>query len=686
MRTSHKEMRRKINTEVSKITDEELFSSAAFAAYLTDIAEAVTKRYKRRLRVETIYDTSENAMIACTNNRNILINTGNYISQSMPYRKLKAESILGLVGHEVGHMLFTNFRISETYFSELSYGRLYPQMELSEEEQESFTEVTDYFKTGTEAQKQAIRKAAKLLLNILEDAYIEARICDRYTGRFATGIHLNNIRFTEMMPSVTEQLTNGCYRFSVFCNLLNQYCRSGDINNRDGYAGELLDLFYDVLPLVDDVIYDEDMKRRCYAVNRILLMVWAYIKEVIEKAEEEENTSETLQKLNKEIPQMAEVPSLNGTPIAAGGSVDTQKYISGRTEIEGKLRKATEQESGRIPWMKTDDFDEGEEGGVEQNLSYHGAGYSTAGDDISRILTAVAKEKVQEELSLALTEEMQQEAEHIRLGNAHSGIKIIINRMQEIEESYIQQYQSVAPPLLAISKQIQKRLQRVFKDMSFTGKESALLMGRRIEPRLLMDRKGRFFSRNRLPSEKKSLAVAVLMDESGSMADQDRVTYARAAGIIIYDFCKAMDVPILIMGHTDDNNVQLYAYTDFDSMDKMDRYRLMDLSARYGNRDGAALRYVAERLLKQPEEKKLLLLVSDGQPAGTGGYLGSAAEADLRGIKKEYANKGILFVAAAIGDDKENIERIYGDAFLDISDLTKLPFLLVKKIEKELKG
>lgn len=93
-----------------------------------------------------------------------------------------------------------------------------------------------------------------------------------------------------------------------------------------------------------------------------------------------------------------------------------------------------------------------------------------------------------------------------------------------------------------------------------------------------------------------------------------------------------------------------------------------------------------ERLLKQPEEKKLLLLVSDGQPAGTGGYLGSAAEADLREIKKEYTNKGILFVAAAIGDDKENIERIYGDAFLEISDLTKLPFLLVKKIEKELKG
>ena len=30
-------------------------------------------------------------------------------------------------------------------------------------------------------------------------------------------------------------------------------------------------------------------------------------------------------------------------------------------------------------------------------------------------------------------------------------------------------------------------------------------------------------------------------------------------------------------------------------------------------------------------------------------------------------------MAAAIGSDKENIERIYGDSFLDISDLTKLP-------------
>ena len=108
---------------------------------------------------------------------------------------------------------------------------------------------------------------------------------------------------------------------------------------------------------------------------------------------------------------------------------------------------------------------------------------------------------------------------------------------------------------------------------------------------------------------------------------------------------------------------------------------MMDVSARGSNRDGAALRYVAERLARRTEDVKLLMLVSDGQPADCG-YYGTAAEEDLRGIKQEYQRKGILFVAAAIGSDKENIERIYGDSFLDISDLNKLPVKLAGIIKR----
>ena len=120
------------------------------------------------------------------------------------------------------------------------------------------------------------------------------------------------------------------------------------------------------------------------------------------------------------------------------------------------------------------------------------------------------------------------------------------------------------------------------------------------------------------------------------------------------------------------------------SIDKNDKYRLMDISARGSNRDGAALRYVAEQLSKREEEVRILILVTEGQPADSG-YSGTAAEEDLRGIKQEYKRKGLRFVAAAIGDDKQNIERIYGDSILDITDLNQLPVKLTAVIKRFLR-
>ena len=51
----------------------------------------------------------------------------------------------------------------------------------------------------------------------------------------------------------------------------------------------------------------------------------------------------------------------------------------------------------------------------------------------------------------------------------------------------------------------------------------------------------------------------------------------------------------------------------------------------------------------------------------------------------EYQRKGILFVAAAIGDDKQNIERIYGDSFMDISDLKQLPTKLTAVVKRHIR-
>ena len=45
MRTSHIAIHKRIAEKKGKLTDEEFFSSPQYAAYLTDIAEGITKRY-----------------------------------------------------------------------------------------------------------------------------------------------------------------------------------------------------------------------------------------------------------------------------------------------------------------------------------------------------------------------------------------------------------------------------------------------------------------------------------------------------------------------------------------------------------------------------------------------------------------------------------------------------------------
>ena len=74
MRTSHRQIRKRILDTKSKITDEEFFSSRAYCGYLTDLAEAATKRYHRPLRVKVVADHDDDT-VAFTDYHGIFINT-----------------------------------------------------------------------------------------------------------------------------------------------------------------------------------------------------------------------------------------------------------------------------------------------------------------------------------------------------------------------------------------------------------------------------------------------------------------------------------------------------------------------------------------------------------------------------------------------------------------------------------
>ena len=710
MRASHLTVRKRIMDEKSKITDEEFFTSKEYRGYLADITEAATKRYRRPIHV-TVFADPEDSTVAYTDYNGIVINACNHITWSMPSRKLRSMSIEGFNAHENSHNLFTDNRIAHAYFNSLEHGKFYPKKptRLKGDQKLNAQGIIDALMDDTDPiPKTVILRTAKALSNILEDGYVDARYSYEFPGNPARGIALNNVRFAETVPDIDTMIDKQFYPHNIVLNLLLEYVRAREVNNLTGYTGEYMDRFLAALPLVDACIYDEDGRARFDAVNRIMIDLWPLMQRCFddlrdkqqndassssgsgnpstpgtgEDSDSDDGMDAVQDALESQLPQIAPNFTMKSGPVPFNGAFSPDEEQA--QELLEQVSKALSEETARIAAHRTETIISNGDGSIVQDSEYEGAGYEFSATDIERVLEEIATGKVNESLEEELSEELQSEATSIQYGNAHRNINITVHRMSHVNQNLIDSYTAVAPQLLMLSKRLQRSVSAILRDKRQGGKQTGLYVGKHLDQHAFHRNDGRVFCNKRLPTEPINMSVALLVDESGSMCGCDRITKARATAIVVQDFCEKLGIPIMIVGHTAScAHVELFSYADFKSVDKKDRYRLMDMSARCCNRDGAALRYVAEKLSKQNSDVKMLFIICDGQP-NDDGYTGTAAEADLRGIKLEYSRKGVQIFAAAIGDDRANIERIYGAGYLDITDLNQLPIMLTQLIARNL--
>lgn len=721
-RVNHKKVKQLIQQKRGKITDQEFFTSRLLACHFEDMAAAQTKRYgaSRRVRVRLLWQPG-NPELAYTDNLYITINAGNPAITDFPTREERYQMVLGLFAHELGHCLYTDFLTQQTYRNNLSACRWYPEKPKLARVQDVKNEREFWEYAKEDPQNLALLgRVAHELCNVLEDAAMENRVLEQFPGTLGQALDFVRAWQWREMPTVThlkEREAQGTPMFYCLLQMFLSYGKFGELKyGAEPLSEEHIQTVFELLPLLDDDLRAASGKARWNTVNCILIRCWEHVREYLEalKRRYEEKkasggTGSVFSQLEEELSTLvggstrgegstapvseeSEEPSLpqpetrEKTRALAGEKLSAEGASPGENtgDATGK-QEITSEETGRMSLVETDQVSEPLGGGIEVNRDYLPELSNTVEAEMERLLDTMAEKTVCQELEQDRLRELNQEAQSISYGDIHKGVPIRVNRMTEVPPEMVEQYNTVAGPLLAISKQLQKSLLRQLRDQQRGGKQTGLLMGRRLDAHALFRSDGKVFTKNALPIQPPEMAVGLLLDESGSMASCDRATYARASAIILYDFCQALRVPVMVYGHsTGGSGVELYSYSEFDAIDREDQYRLVDISARGSNRDGAALRFVAERLSHRPEELKLLILVSDGQPADTG-YYGTAAEEDLRGIQQEYRRKGILFVAAAIGDDKENMERIYGDSFLDITDLNQLPVKLTQVVKRFLR-
>jgi nitric oxide reductase activation protein len=189
----------------------------------------------------------------------------------------------------------------------------------------------------------------------------------------------------------------------------------------------------------------------------------------------------------------------------------------------------------------------------------------------------------------------------------------------------------------------------------------------------------------------KPLDICLLVDESGSMGSY-KMEMARKSAIAIKE--ALADNPKLnlwVFGHTADGEsgwheeVWSTNMTEYWGPTMKDRPKAMGaMKARYENRDGTAIYAAATKVKKeseQPLSNKLMIILSDGQPAAYG-YSGADGMNHVKKVVSHLEGQGWNIIQIGIsGANKYHQERMFKNHMF-VNDMDELAPKLGKIIRR----
>ncbi|MGD2118944.1 MAG: VWA domain-containing protein [Chromatiales bacterium] len=192
----------------------------------------------------------------------------------------------------------------------------------------------------------------------------------------------------------------------------------------------------------------------------------------------------------------------------------------------------------------------------------------------------------------------------------------------------------------------------------------------------------RITMRNVLKS--RDLSVVVLMDLSEStneaMAGSDKTVLqlTREAATLVATAINGIGDPFALHGFASDgrHDVQYYRFKDFaQGFDDDAKARLSGMKGGLSTRMGAALRHAGHHLLKQPERRKLILLVTDGEPADIDERDPQHLRHDTKKAVEELYSSGVLTYCLTLDPNADAyVKRIFGENnYTIIDNVDRLP-------------
>lgn len=219
--------------------------------------------------------------------------------------------------------------------------------------------------------------------------------------------------------------------------------------------------------------------------------------------------------------------------------------------------------------------------------------------------------------------------------------------------------------------------------------ESGYITGLSLNTKKLGDTKKRYWNRNSIQQDTPDLAILILIDGSGSMSGSKK-TNATKSAVILHEILQKQQINHAIVehrAHYSEKSMEANILVDFNSPDS-DKYNLLRIRANDVNRDGLSLLWAERYLAKQPNENKVIIVISDGIPNHKN-YKGENAVNDTKDIANKIINHGINVLAIALEEEQENttsecynkLKKIYTN-IIDCPNPNNLTRKLLETINK----
>lgn len=706
-----KEIKRAIRKKRTDIRLKDIVKSKAFKDYITSGMLTLFKKHKREPNLEyVVYYNEADQTTAKTDNKKIIVNAANSLFTKRDELdeplSVSVDHILGVMFHEAGHVLYTNFSVLKKYKEQFRDGKLViNSIELSKEEKKSLKEINDLLNDNRSnvvlgvsltKTKAFIYNIFDWLNNAIEDGRIEKTLLDRDAdfGGYCNGlIGLRSKQKDEIVGSNIQDIEK-------YLNACFEYAKYGTSTT---YTGDVFPELEEAKPIIDIMLdCKEAMKFTEYTVELICIAYPNLIKPLL--TDQTDDQSDDDQSNDNSQGDSSSNDENSDTDNSSDGQSGSENNKSkGNSEDNGSNGDSSNEESNEDENEDSSNQDDSTDGDssddqgdsnkedelddIMDNLpemstvpEYDNMGVESSDGDLEESMQPTpdfvgeaAREEVEEEINGEINKMISDSTAPLGCSRVTVIDDLPYASLSPNQDAFLNDNRS-------LFKKVGREIENHLKSDMRTGSNKRKFSGKKFRAEKLVNRDYRYFENTATKRDIPETAVGILIDQSGSMYGE-QIRCATYAAMGMYKTLAELEhFDVAVYGHTSTyDEVIINRYIDFGFKPKDPIKVLAGIYSDGGNIDEVAVTALGERLKSQMVDKKIMIIISDGLPHSMIGH----AETRLRDLVKEYVKGGFNVFVAALGSDKAKIDKIYEDvSCIDITDPSELPTNMLRAIKR----